>query len=584
MTTTQADPDRPVLILGAGINGCAVARELALNGVPVWLVDSGDIARGATSRSSRLIHGGLRYLEYRDIGLVRESLRERERLLKLAPQFVTPLHLAIPVSTWLGGLGTAAFRFLGLARAGLSVTASPRRGLVAVRLGLTLYDWLAGRSSLGSHRVASLRADRAAKVGSESGTPRIDPRAFRWVCEYSDAQMLYPERFVLALLADARQSAGESTLTIRTWSRVDREGTHFRITSHEGREESIEPSLVVNATGAWGDLTLDSLNIENPRLFSGTKGSHLYSRHPGLRDALQGFGIYSEAGDGRLVFILPCGEGTLIGTTDLPFEQRPEEAVAGEHEVEYLLAMVNSVFDTVTLTADDVEMRHAGVRPLPRVETARTAAIPRGHSIHATRQDGLEVLTLIGGKLTTYRALAEEAADHILASLGQPRVAETTSRVIPGGEDWPASPEEFQSRQEEFADQHGLTAAQVAVVWSLIGNRFSEVFSADDSESGRGSLSGTDIPMAFVRWSIRNEDSVTLEDLVERRLLLTFSGGLTRQTLRELANELAASGRLDADAVEPAIDAATIRLRDYYGKAVNQEESVRRASEPGGET
>ena len=572
-TGSGADSSRPVLILGAGINGCAVARELALNGVPVWLVDSGDIARGATSRSSRLIHGGLRYLEYRDVALVRESLRERERLLQLAPQFVTPLRLAIPVSSWLGGLVTAACRFTGLARVGVSFGKPGRRGLIAVRSGLTLYDWLAGRSSLRKHRVSVLKS--GAEAESQS-TPQVDRRTFRWVCEYSDAQMLYPERFVLALLADAKQAANEagSSFEIRTWSRVSRNGNRFQIardseTGGESEVLSVEPALVVNATGAWGDLTLESLDVKEPRLFAGTKGSHLYSRHAGLREALCGAGIYAEAADGRLVFILPCGEGTLIGTTDLPFEQSPEEAVADEDEVAYLVAMVNSVFESVELTAADVEMRHAGVRPLPRVDAARTAAIPRGHSIHISMQDAVEVLTLIGGKLTTCRTLAEEVADRVLEATGRTRVAGTASRVVPGGEDWPGSAELIDTRIRDLGDRYGLSVAQTNAVWTLIGNRFEDVFSPTDSEPDRRSLSGTEIPLEFVRWSIRNEEGRTLEDVVERRLMLTFSAGLTRSTLRELAEELVDAGRLAADEVESAIDGASIRMRHYYGKLVN---------------
>jgi glycerol-3-phosphate dehydrogenase len=559
---------RPVLILGAGINGCAVARELALNGVPVWLVDSGDIARGATSRSSRLIHGGLRYLEYRDIALVRESLRERERLLKLAPQFVTPLRLAIPVSNWLGGLFTAACRFTGLTRAGVSLGKTGRRGLIAVRTGLVLYDWLVGRSSLGKHRVTALRDS----AGNKSG-PHVDRRTFRWVCEYSDAQMLCPERFVLALLADAKGAAEKSgsCFEIRTWSRVSRDGKCYRISggaAGSSKAESIEPALVINATGAWGDLTLDSLEIEESQLFAGTKGSHLYSRHAGLREALCDAGIYAEAADGRLVFILPCGEGTLVGTTDLPHEKSPEEAVADDDEVEYLLEMVNSVFDSISLSVDDVEMRHAGVRPLPRVDTEKTSAIPRGHSIHSSWQDDVEVLTLIGGKLTTCRTLAEEVVDKVLMKTGSPRVADTAARIVPGGEDWPGSADAIQDRIRPLADQHRLSEAQAGAVWSLIGNRFAEVFSSSSTVNGRRSLSGTDIPLEFVRWSIHNEDCTKLEDLFERRLMLTFSAGLSRETLRELAEELVRAGRLVPGEAEAAIDEATIRLRHYYGKVV----------------
>ena len=568
MITSPVRSDRPVLILGAGINGAAVARDLTLNGIDVWLVDSGDVACGATSRSSRLIHGGLRYLEYRDIHLVRESLRERERLLRLAPQFVSPLWLAIPVANRMGGLLTAALRFMGLDRAGFSGRSHTQRGLMAVRIGLACYDWLAGKSSLPSYRVSKLGTGRNA---DEAVVPDVDQNAYRWVCGYSDAQMLYPERFVLALLADSKHAAAttESSFELRTWSRVSRDGSQFRVVDRTGNVETIQPSLVVNATGAWGDLTLASLDVEEQRLFAGTKGSHLFSRHGGLRRCLRGAGIYAEAPDGRLVFILPCGEGTLIGTTDLPFGERPETASADQDEVEYLIAMVNSVFDSICLDFNDVETRYSGVRPLPCVDAKQTSAIPRGHSIHVTQQGILKILTLIGGKLTTCRALAQEVTDRVLETLGQPRRVQTDSRLVPGGGQWPRSAVAVQSRKLELEHQYGLSDAQVSAVWTLAGNRFDEIFNEDSSETAQPSLAGTDLPLEFVRWSIRNEDGQTLEDLIERRLMLTFAGSLTRATLRELAGELVKAGCLSADETGSRIDEVTIRLRDYHGLSVN---------------
>lgn len=564
MTTRRADGSRPVLILGAGINGCAVARELALNNVPVWLVDSGDIGRGATSRSSRLIHGGLRYLEYRDLALVQESLAERERLLQLAPQFVTPLRLAIPVSGWFGGLLTAALRFTRLTRRDFAIGRNRRRGLLAVRIGLFLYDWMSRRVSTEAHDPAFIRKNHGT-------APKISRRTFPWVCEYSDAQMIFPERFVLALLADAEKSArtNRQPLEIRTWSEVSRNGSQFQIRGPAGTEK-VEPSVVINATGAWGDFTLKSLGSSQPTLFAGTKGSHLYSTHAGLRSALANRGVYAEAADGRLVFILPCAEGTLIGTTDLLFEGLPDEAIAEQFEVDYLLDMVHSVFESVRLTANDVEMRHAGVRPLPRVESASAAAIPRGHSIHSSRLDEVEVLTLIGGKLTTCRALAEEVADRVLTALTLPRRVETQSRLIPGAENWPVSPRELTECQSELARRYRLSHGQVAAVWSLVGNRFEEIFSETQSQTDRSGIVGTDIPRQFVRWTVQNEYCQRIEDLVERRLMLTFSKSITRETLRQLAEELAAAGRLDPDHIELAIDEAAIRLRHYYGKMLTE--------------
>src|SRR5262245_53690170 len=196
---------QPVLILGAGINGAALARELVLNGVPVWVVDTADIASGATAYSSRLIHGGLRYLEYGEFDLVRESLAERTRLLRLAPQFVRPLRLFIPVRGRWSGLWAAARRFLHL-RPATSGGASGSRGLWLVRTGLWMYDRFA-RDPLLPER-AMYRAD-------DPRAPAVDLETFRWECAYSDAAIQFPERFVVALLQDARLEAARQGIDFR---------------------------------------------------------------------------------------------------------------------------------------------------------------------------------------------------------------------------------------------------------------------------------------------------------------------------------------------------------------------------------
>ena len=209
-------PLEPVLILGAGINGAALARELTLNGVGVVIVDERDVASGATAASSRLIHGGLRYLEYREFHLVRESLAERTRLLKLAPQFVRPLRLFIPLGNRFGGLLTAARRFLGL-KAGPPKPGAASRGLWPVRIGLALYDAYARDSTLPRRKL--FRADAPETV-------HVDPKKFHWMYGFSDAQAIYPERFTLALLEDARRTARTSrhSIPIVTYHRAKLDG------------------------------------------------------------------------------------------------------------------------------------------------------------------------------------------------------------------------------------------------------------------------------------------------------------------------------------------------------------------------
>ncbi len=562
----DADEKRNVLILGAGINGCALARELALNGVGVWLVDANDIAFGATSRSSRLVHGGLRYLEYADIGLVRQSLRERARLLRLAPQFVEPIQLYIPIRQRTGGLVRSVFRFLGGSRSRLlhwlcsPFPGGSDRGLWIVRIGLWAYDRLAGDERMSRHHVSRV---------TSTSVPKVDAAKYRWLCAYTDAQMRYPERFVIALLEDARQLAQQNETDFCVWThhRVTLRGdtAEIRRSSGKGAIQELKPSVVVNATGAWGDLTLSECHVASERLFGGTKGSHFVTHSKRLRQMLGDAGVYAEASDSRLVFLLPFGEGVLVGSTDEKFDDRPEHAVARQHEVDYLIEMVNALFPTIGLTAADDAMHYSGVRPLPHVSGGTPAAIPRGHRIVTHETKDVPVFTLVGGKLTTCRALAEEAADKILDVLNIQRTAGSRERIIPGGDAYPTTPEALRQQWERLAGRFDFSVAQVRAVWSLCGNRAETILREIPGETTEN-LSGTDLPIAYVRWVIRHEWVMTLDDLVERRLMLVYDPALSQECLHELAGCLVESNRLVASQLDAAVETTLDRLRKHYGK------------------
>lgn len=555
----------PVLILGAGVNGCAVARELVLNNVPVVLVDTADIGMGATAKSSRLIHGGLRYLEYADFRLVAESLRERERQLKLAPQFVRPLKLHIPVRRRLGGLLQSGLRFLGLTRFGLgralsNLAAFPERGLYTVRLGLWTYDLLARSSHLPTHSVH--------RVGDPQA-PRVDPQQYRWVCSYYDAQMLYPERFVIALLQDARQHADEHGVDFRIlpYHQVDLDGRTAHVcrldrggTALEPPVESFEPSVIINATGAWGDLTLKTLGIDRERLFGGTKGSHIITRHPALRDAIGEDGIYAESRDGRLVFILPFGSGTLIGTTDLRFEGPPQEAIASKEEISYLLEMVNEVVPGLDLSREDVAAHYCGVRPLPYIPRGKTGSIPRGHAVHTSDQAGIPLHTLIGGKLTTWRAFGEEVANMVMGQLGVQRSTETSERLIPGAYDAGDSPEEW-IRRAAAETRHSEAAARF--LFELMGTAAATLL--ERCEPTQPTIPDLPVTADMIDQVIHTEWVTTLGDLVERRLSLVFSGQVSDETLEVLADRLVQTGHLVPQERERELQACRATLQRHYG-------------------
>jgi glycerol-3-phosphate dehydrogenase len=497
--------DSPVVILGAGINGAALARELILNHVPVTVVDNADIASGTSAYSSRLIHGGLRYLEYGEFDLVRESLEERNRLLLLAPQFVRPLRLYIPVANRFGSGWVQAARFLGLPGGHAS---SRGRGLYVVRAGLSMYDLFA---------QDRLLPRQSLHEPGESGVPNVTSQDVRWLCAYSDAQICHAERFVVALLEDARDIAQEHGVPFRllTYHEAIRGGDTVGIRpvgkSNQDFVSTLSPAAIVNATGAWVDETLRRLHVPSTTLIGGTKGSHFVTFHPGLRTALRGGGIYTEAADGRPIFVLPFGEGVLVGTTDLPFAGDPATAIATEEELEYLTAAVNRLFTHLDLKRTDIALHYAGVRPLPRIGSGAPAGITRRHLWHWHSGSKVPMLSLIGGKLTTCRAFAEQTARELLPKLGHAVEATSRERLI------------------------------------------------------RSSILSPAVAEA-ARHAIRNQWATRLSDLIERRLMLLFERELSQATLRQLAEVLVAEKKLVPGDVDAEVAHASDRLLHHFGR------------------
>ena len=550
----MSDPPPRVLILGAGINGCALARELALAGVSVTLVDTADVGSGTTAYSSRLIHGGLRYLEYRELDLVRESVEERTRLLRLAPQYVRPLRLFIPAARRLGGFRRVMANFLGV---GSAESARPGgRGMWLVRLGLWLYDRYARGSSLPHHAVH--------RVG-EAETPHVDAGRYRWLCSYYDAQVVFPERLVLAMLADAARLADErgAEFQLFTYHRATLSGVTVEIRPVDAAEdgpavETLQPAAIINATGAWVDETLRRLHVDCRRLIAGTKGSHLFTRHPRLREALGSDGVYAEAADGRPVFLLPFLDGTLVGTTDLRFEGEPREAVASDAELDYLVEAVNAVVPGVELSRGDVALHYSGVRPLPHTDDPSTAAVTRRHWLEEHAGAAVPLYSVIGGKLTTCRSLAEESAATVLHRLGKRQTATSGQRPFPGGEDYPADETAVEAACRQIANRLGFEGEQVCATWRLFGTRTEMILASAGGD--RANLPGTSLPQSVARWSIANEWARALADLVERRLMLLYDQRLSISALRRLVDLLVAAGHVDAADAERHLDDYLRRL------------------------
>ncbi len=522
----MADHHNPVLILGAGINGAALARELLLNQVPVVLVDHSDFASGTTSWSTRLIHGGLRYLEHGETSLVYESLSERERFLANSPEHVAPLELMIPVKSQFAGLLTSAAGFFNLP---FFKSSSPSRGSWAIRSGLTMYDWLAGSQRLGSHR----------RLASSEWKPIGFDSSFVDVFSYFDGQIEFPELYTANLIHDCERIAHESGLrfTLRTYRKPILHGNHFEFENqldNDSPTDPIEPSALVNASGPAGDETLTALGISSERLFGGTRGSHLISHKPILLKTLGKRGIYAEAYDGRPVFILPWNGGALIGTTDLRHDGDPELAIASDEEIDYLLRCVNSVLPEVDLARDDITQHYSGVRPLPYVPAGSTASIPRGHWLHAHQGTPWPCYTIVGGKLTTCRSLAQHSAKLILQQLGRQVIANS------------------QSRKTFTGDRPNISPGQRA---SFIMHTLTGIAPNADTRT-----------MATA--AIETLHAKTMADVIERRLMLVFDPALSEIHLDQVAEALIAAGKLSAEAKPETLANYIQRLQSRFGKQV----------------
>lgn len=574
-TQTNAAADRTtVVVLGGGINGAALARELLLSGVSVVVVEAEDIACGATAWSTRLVHGGLRYLEYGEIGLVRESLAERNRLVRLAAHLVKPLEFYLPVESRFGGLSAAVARICGLES--LARRWHSRRGSWTVGMGLALYDLLSTGSPWPWHRMA--RAGGA-------GLPQVDAGRFPLAAIYADAQMLFPERFTVELLLDARRIAAEQgaafSLFTRHAARLDANGRLSIEPSHSQRPGScphvIEPAAIVNATGAWVDRTLAGLLPAPPeRLIGGTKGSHLILAADRLRSALGRRGVYAEAADGRPVFVLPFGPRlVLVGTTDIPFAGDPAAARTDADEIAYLLAAVARLFPAAAPDRAAVVQHYCGVRPLPRAASATgaPASITRRHMLVRQPQAAVPCWSIVGGKLTTCRSLAESSASEILATLGIPVGGTSRDRPLPGnlGDADHRHAVDAAAAHAQAAGIPGDRARSVASrAVEVFGSRGVDVCAAMHSrEEGEAeTFDGTDLPVAAARLCIREEWATTLEDLVERRLMLSFEPRLSCRAIEQAADALVEEGLLGRDAVSAAVEQCVAGLRERYGKIV----------------
>jgi glycerol-3-phosphate dehydrogenase len=526
-----------VAVIGAGINGLAVAREAAARGMSVALVDQDDIGARTSAISTRLVHGGLKYLERFELNLVFESIRERNILLKQAPHLVRPYPMLIPFSK-------------GQSRPGWLLAC-----------GLMLHDVLSVGKKLPLNRIVfGKRIQRSWPGLAEAG--------LKWGGLFQDAQVSLTERLTVELAADA-QSHGAVVLThakvedlVQSSGRVT--GLRYRDRA-DGSLKQIDARIVVNAAGPWVD---DILGMTGPhdRKMGPTKGSHaVVDRFPGAPDTCI---FFESPADSRPMFVLPWAGRYMIGTTDLPYDGSLDSIIMDADETAYLLDAVNALIPQARLTPDHVLWSYSGVRPLPYVaDLDDPSQVTRDHQIlkHTGELSGL--VTIIGGKLTTHRALGEQVTNIVARTLGVPRAASPTRTAplpgSPGKEPWP----EFRSR---FVRSSGLPHAVASRLIDTYGTAARAIESIATSSPDLAEVIDEDSGAiaAEILYAVTEEGAYTLEDIVLRRTLIGINRDVGLSAAPVAAEILVSHGSWSREYADAQITAYTEAVRRFKPRAL----------------
>ncbi len=485
------DAEFDVVIIGGGMAGAGVARDLALRGLRCALVEKADFASGTTSRSSKLIHGGLRYLELFDVGLVRESLRERETLGRLAPHLVRPLPFLVPI-----------YR-------------GSSRSLIKVRLGLKLYDWLTPGRQRERYRV--LRP-----IDALSLEPAIRAQDLRGAGYYFDDLLVFPERMCLEnVLSACRHGA-------RVWNYADVEeivrDARGRLSGVRvrdlltGRVATLRTPIVVNATGPWVDRLRERAGVSErgQHVVRTTKGIHC------LLPRLTEHAVYHSTTDDRMIFVIPWRDFSLVGTTDTDFEGDPDRLYAAADEVAYLLGEVRKALPDPRVTPEHVAYTYAGVRPLSFEEGRRASDVSRAHKVVAEEHGTF--LSITGTKLTCFRSLAAEVGDRAARVLGRGGPSRTDRLTLDGADEEIARDDDRVEARAwldvgpEMAAS-GLPRETLETLVATYGRAYRHVLELAGKVSGGGDRLCPQNPeiVAQLHVAVHEEAAVSLQDVLLRR-------------------------------------------------------------------
>ncbi len=513
-----------LFVIGGGINGCGIARDAAGRGLVVGLAEMNDLASATSSASTKLFHGGLRYLEYLEIRLVREALIEREILLRMMPHISWPMRFVLPCYDAMRfDNATPVSRLLSLFMPWMK----GRRPAWLIRLGLFLYDHLGGRRILPGTTTLDLHGDIAGKALKNR---------YRKAFEYSDC-WVQDSRLVVLNAQDARdRGAHIATRTKVVSARRTRE--HWLIELHDqvgDTHREVKARLLVNAAGPWvSDLihnTLDISSTENVRL---VRGSHIVTRKLFDHDKCYFF----QGRDGRIIFAIPYeGEFTLIGTTDTDHADPSAVPECSDEETLYLLEFASQYFET-PVTRADIVWTYSGVRPLYDDGASSASAATRDYVLSLDQADGAPLLSVFGGKITTYRKLAEAALAKISANFPQMSGNWTATAPLPGG-DFPVDGlDDLVNRL--LGDYGFLDRAWATRLARTYGTRARDLLGSARTIGDLGRDFGAQVTQAEIDWGIKMEWVGSAEDFLWRRTKLGLH--FPPSQLKALADYIAQSG------------------------------------------
>ena len=472
--SNQTEQTVDVLVVGGGVNGVGVALDAAGRGLSVALCEKGDLAGATSSSSSKLIHGGLRYLEHYEFRLVKEALAEREVLLKKAPHIMWPLRFRLPHQKHL-------------------------RPAWMIRIGLFLYDSLAKRNML----------PRSRKLTTTSESPLVSDISTCF--EYSDGWVDDARLVVLNALAAQDQGAKIYTRTECVKAEKLDNLWNVELKTSQGKTFTVKAKSIVNAAGPWAVSFLDRLvNIHNPNAMRMVKGSHFVV--PKLYNSDEAYILQNK--DGRIVFVIPYeGDFSLVGTTDEDFKGNPSDAAISNEETDYLIDVVNNYFKS-KITREDIVHTYSGVRPLLEEKNASAQELTRDYKVELKGEAGKPVLlNIFGGKITTYRKLSEHAVDKLVSCFPKAKKAWTKEVPLPGGA--------FESQESlvaqltsEFSWLDNAIAERYARQYGLLCYKF---LKGKVSVDAMGTHFGAGMYQAEVDYLIECEWACCLEDVIWRR-------------------------------------------------------------------